>query len=46
MLLDSDDEEDNRFGEEDGMIEKDMDNWIWLMNVVLIKHIRINNYLK
>jgi len=28
MLLDSDDEEDDRFGEEDGMIEKDLDNWI------------------
>lgn len=27
MLLDSD-EEDDRFGEEDGMIEKDLDNWI------------------
>lgn len=28
MLLDSDEEEDDRFGEEDGMIEKDLDNWI------------------
>lgn len=28
MLLDSDEEEEDRFGEDDTMIEKDLDNWI------------------
>jgi hypothetical protein len=28
MLLDSDEEDEDRFGEDDTMIEKDLDNWI------------------
>ena len=29
FLLDSDDDEDMDRAQEDGMIEKDLDNWIW-----------------
>ena len=44
MLLDSDEEDEDRFGEDDTMIEKDLDNWIWKWRFEIDDEIKRNIY--